>query len=165
MDVVVEPLSSHPRAVPTVAAWHFGEWGHTDPGGSLAQWTAGLARQAGADQVPGTLIALAGRTPVAVVCLVAQDMPGYGPAAELTPWIKGLYVIPAARRQGIGGLLVRQCEGWAASLGHQALYLYTERGSGAQALYEGLGWRTVHTGCYDGIPVTMMRTSLPDHGA
>ena len=160
MDVVVEPLSNYLEAVPTVAEWHFREWGHTDPSGSLEAWTAGMARQADADQVPGTLIALADRVPVAVVCLVAQDMPGYGPTAELTPWIKGLYVIPSARRKGVGGLLVRRCEAWAASLGHKALYLYTERGSGAQALYECLGWRAVHAGRYDGIAITVMRATL-----
>jgi len=160
MDVKVEPLSSHPSAVPTVAEWHFSEWGHTDPGGSVETWVAGLASQAGADQVPGTLIALKDRVPVAVVCLVAQDMPGYGPVAGLTPWLKGLYVIPSARRQGIGGLLVRRCESWAASLGHSALYLYAQRGSGAQALYERLGWRAFNTGRYDGIAVTVMRAHL-----
>ncbi|HEV2376418.1 MAG TPA: GNAT family N-acetyltransferase [Streptosporangiaceae bacterium] len=164
MDVVVEPLSDHPDAVPTVAEWHFTEWGHTDPGGSLETWTAGMARQASADQVPGTLVALRERTPVAVVCLVAQDMPGYWPAMGLTPWVKGLYVVPSARRQGVGGLLMRRCEAWAASLGHTFLHLYTERDSPAQALYESLGWQTMHTGRYDGIAVTVMRASLPVPG-
>ena len=160
MDVVIEPLSHHPDAVPVAAEWHFTEWGHTDPGGSLEAWTAGLARQAGADQIPGTLIALVDGSPAGVVGLVEQDMPEYEPAAGLTPWIKGLYVIPSARRRGIGGLLVRRCEAWAASLGHRVLYLYTERGSGAQALYERLAWRAIHVGHYDGIDVTVMRTSL-----
>jgi GNAT superfamily N-acetyltransferase len=161
MDVSVEPLGNYPDAVPSVAEWHFREWGHTDPGGSLATWTAGMARQAGAEKVPGTLIALAGRTPVGVVCLVEQDMAGFEPATGLSPWLKGLYVIPAARRQGIGGLLVRRCAAWAASLGHGSLYLYTERDSGAQALYERLGWRVIRTGHYDGMAVTLMRATLP----
>ena len=160
MDVVVEPLSNHPAVVAVAAEWHFREWGHTDPGGSLETWTAGLARQAGADQIPGTLIALGDRVPVGVVCLVAEDMRGYEPAAGLTPWIKGLYVIPPARRRGVGGLLVQRCEAWAASLGHEILYLYTERGSAAQALYERLGWQAVHAGCYEGIDVTVMRAFL-----
>jgi len=160
MDVAVEPLSNYPEAAPTVAEWHFREWGHTDPGGSLAAWTAGMARQADAIEPPGTLIAIAGRTPVGVVCLVGQDMAGYGPAMGLTPWLKGLYVTGPARRQGVGGTLVRRCEAWAASLGHEALYLYAERDSGAQALYERLGWRAIRTGHYDGIAVTVMRTSL-----
>jgi GNAT superfamily N-acetyltransferase len=69
-------------------------------------------------------------------------------------------VIPSARRQGVGGLLVRRCQAWAASLGHNALYLYSGRGSGAQALYERLGWQAIHTGRYDGIAVTVMRAFL-----
>ena len=160
MDVVVEPLSHHPDAVPLAAGWHFKEWGDTDPGGSLEAWTAGLAAQAGADHIPGTLLALVDGSPAGVVCLVGRDMPGFGPAAGLTPWIKGLYVIPQARRRGVGGLLVRRCESWAASLGHRALYLYTERGSGAQALYERHGWQTIHVGHYEGTDVTVMRTLL-----
>lgn len=51
MDVTVEPLSNYPEAVPTVTEWHFKEWGHTDPGGSLAAWTAGMARQAAAEAI------------------------------------------------------------------------------------------------------------------
>jgi GNAT superfamily N-acetyltransferase len=161
MDVGVEPLSNHLGAVPMVAEWHFREWGHTEPGGSLEAWTTAMARQSGADGIPGTLIALVGRAPVGVVCLVDQDMAGYESARDLTPWLKGLYVIPSARRQGIGGILVQRCQAWAASLGHKTLYLYTERGSGAQALYERLNWRAIHTGHYDGIAVTVMQASLP----
>lgn len=139
MDVAVEPLSNYPEAVPTVAEWHFREWGHTDPGGPLEAWTAGMAQQADAIEPPGTLIAVVDGAPVGVVCLVEKDMPGCRPAAGLTAWLKGLYVTPSARRQGVGATLVRRCEAWAASLGHKALYLYSERGSGAQALYERLG--------------------------
>ncbi|HTU75790.1 MAG TPA: GNAT family N-acetyltransferase [Trebonia sp.] len=65
-------------------------------------------------------------------------------ATGLTPWIKGLYVIPSGRRQGIGGILVRRCEAWAASLGHQDLYLYTERYSAGLARHERLSWRAIH---------------------
>ncbi len=82
MDITVEPLSNYPDAVPMVAEWHFIEWGHTDPGGSLEAWTAGMASQASADKIPGTLIAVADGTPVGVVCLTGQDMPGYTPAAH-----------------------------------------------------------------------------------
>jgi len=116
--------------------------------------------QADAREIPGTLIALADGLPVGVVCLVAEDMPGYAPAARLTPWVKGLYVIPAARGREHGERLTRRCEAWAATLGHDALYLYTEHGSAAQALYERLGWQTISTGHYEDIFVSLMRTSL-----
>jgi GNAT superfamily N-acetyltransferase len=110
--------------------------------------------------VPGTLIALEDAAPAGVVCLVAQDMPGYKAVTGLTPWLKGLYVAPRARRRGIGSQLVHRCAAWAAALGHEFLYLYTERDSGAQSLYESLGWDTIHAGRYDGIAVTVMRTAL-----
>lgn len=116
MDVAVEPLSNYPEAVPTVAEWHFREWGHTDPGGPLEAWTAGMAQQADAIEPPGTLIAVVDGAPVGVVCLVEKDMPGCRPAAGLTAWLKGLYVTPSARRQGVGATLVRRCEAWALPL-------------------------------------------------
>jgi GNAT superfamily N-acetyltransferase len=160
MDLVIEPLSRHPELVPVAAEWHWSEWGHTDPGGSLESWTAALGGQADASEIPGTLIALADGSPVGVVCLVAEDMLGYAPAAGLTPWVKGLYVIRAARGRGHGERLTRRCEAWAATLGHDALYLYTERGSAAQALYQRLGWQTIDTGKYEDIDVSVMRTGL-----
>ena len=76
MDVVVEPLSHRPDAVPLAAEWHFREWGRTDPGGSLEAWTAGLAGQAGADRIPGTLLALVDGFRAGVVCLVGHDIAG-----------------------------------------------------------------------------------------
>jgi hypothetical protein len=50
MDAEVSALSDYPEFVPVVARWHWQEWGHTDPGGTLAVWTAGLARQADANR-------------------------------------------------------------------------------------------------------------------
>jgi GNAT superfamily N-acetyltransferase len=61
-------------------------------------------------------------------------------------------------------LLMRRREAWAASLGHQVLYLYTERDSAAQAFYDRLGWRAIDAAYYDGIDVTVMRTSLQSRG-
>ena len=127
-----------------------GSGGAPDPGGSLEAWTAGLAGQAGADRVAGTLLALRGvASQAGVVCLVGHDMPGFEPAAGLTPWIKGLYVIPPARRRGVGGLL--SCDGarhGRRPLAARPTYLYAERGSAAQALYQRRGWRTIHVGRY-----------------
>ncbi len=140
MAVVVTALSDYPGFVPVVARWHWQDWGHTDPGGTPEAWAAGLARQAGADQIPGTLVAVEDGVPVGTVCLVEHDMPGAASAAGLSPWVKARYVAPAARRRGHGTLLMSRCQAWAAALGHPALYLYTERGSGAERLYQRLGW-------------------------
>ena len=161
MDTVVTALSDRPEAVPVVARWHWQEWGHTDPGGSLSAWTAALARQAGADHIPGTLVAVETGTPVGAVCLVESDMPGHQAVAALSPWIKGLYVDRPARRRGYGTLLMSRCEAWAAALGHDALYLYTERGSAAERLYTRIGWQLLRHDHYDGIAASVMWKKLP----
>jgi GNAT superfamily N-acetyltransferase len=161
MDILVTALSDYPEFVPVVARWHWREWGHTDPGGTASAWTEALARQAGADHIPGTLVAVEAGTPVGAVCLVETDMHGHPPAAALSPWIKGLYVDPPARRRGYGTLLMSRCEAWAAALGHGALYLFTERDSAAERLYTRIGWQVLRHDHYDGMAASVMHKSLP----
>src|SRR5258708_21943997 len=165
MGGVVGRVSDYPEFVPVVARWDWQEWGYTDPGGTLAAWTAGLARQAGADQIPGTLVAVAAGAPVGAVCLVEGDMPGYEAVSGLSPWVKGLYVDQPARRHGYGALLMCRCERGAAALGREVLYLYTERGSGAEQLHTRLGWQIMHHDHYDGIAVSVMRKHLDQAGS
>jgi len=160
MDAVVGALSDYPGFLPVVARWHWQEWGHTDPGGTPRSWEAGLARQADADQIPGTLVAVVHGAPVGAVCLVEHDMPGHEAAAGFSPWMKGLFVSHAERRRGYGALLVSRCEAWAAALGHESLYLYTERDSGAEQLYRRLGWQIIRQCQYDGMAVTVMRKNI-----
>jgi GNAT superfamily N-acetyltransferase len=164
MDALVTALSEYPEFVPVVARWHWQEWGHTDPGGTLRGWTAALARQAAADRIPGTLVAVEAGAPVGAVCLVETDMPGHSPVAALSPWIKGLYVDPSARRRGHGTLLMSRCETWAAALGYRALYLYTERGSAAERLYAAIGWQLLRHDHYNGLAASVMCKSLPPTG-
>jgi hypothetical protein len=75
-------------------------------------------------------------------------------AGPLESWTAGL----AARRHGHGELLVRRCQAWASSLGFDALHLYTERSSAAQALYERMDWQVIRQAHYEGIDATVMRT-------
>ena len=160
MDAVVSALSDYPDFVSVVARWHWQEWGHTDPGGTLRSWTKALAQQAGADKIPGTLIAVADGVPLGAVCLVASDMPGHPAAERWSPWIKGLYVTPPARRHGCATILMSRCETWAAALGHDTLYLYTERASPAEHLYKRMAWQIISHDQYEGLDATIMRKPL-----
>jgi N-acetylglutamate synthase len=57
-----------------------------------------------------------------------------------------LQTAPAARRRGIGGLIVRELAQWAAQHGSNRAYLQVEeRNSAAVGLYAGLGFSTHHT--------------------
>jgi hypothetical protein len=56
---------------------------------------------------------------------------------------------------------VSRCEAWAAALGHESLYLFTERGSEAAQLYQRLGWQIIRHDQFENLAVTVMRKSLP----
>lgn len=134
-----------------IAQWHWGEWGHLDPDGSLESWTAGLELRTNRDSVPTTLVALTGDTLAGSVTLVEHDM---DTRRDLSPWLAGLFVHPDYRSQGVGSALTIAARKKAGSLGIPTLYLYTRSALG---LYERLGWTAVTTEHYEGRNVTIMQ--------
>jgi len=134
-----------------IAQWHWDEWGHVDPNGSLESWIAGLERRTNRDSIPTTLVALTGDALAGSVTLVEHDM---DTRDDLSPWLAGLFVQPDFRHQGIGSALTIAAKEKADSLGVPVLYLYTRS---AQRLYERLGWTAVGTEHYEGRNVTIMQ--------
>ncbi len=153
----IESAADHMDLIPTVAAWHWREWGNSDPQGSLESWTSGLLTRTNRDRIPSTLLALAGSEPVGSVTLVEHDMPDRADLAELTPWLAGLYVAPDRRHQGVASALIARCEDLAAQLGVSRLYLYTAH---ADRLYQQVGWSVSREVEYRGNRVTIMTKDL-----
>jgi predicted N-acetyltransferase YhbS len=149
----IEPLAEHAAFVPVVAAWHFGEWGHADPAGTVESWTAALAERTRRDGVPCTYVAVEGGVPVGSAALVDADMDTH---PEMTPWLAGVYVVPEWRGRGVGTALVRRAAARAAELGLRHLYLYSTR----PGFYARLGWRALGTEPHEGEVVTLMRLDL-----
>jgi hypothetical protein len=102
MNYQFESLADHLDLVATIAQWHWDEWGHADPTGSLEAWTTGLATRTLRDTIPTSYVALVEHMPVGSVTLVDHDMTTH---QELSPWLAGLYILPAYRHQGIGSAL------------------------------------------------------------
>jgi GNAT superfamily N-acetyltransferase len=151
MDAVrVEPLADHAELVPVIAAWHWHEWGHGDPAGSLATWTAGLAERLGRETVPATYVALDDHGPRGSVSLVEQDMATH---PDLGPWLAGVYVEPASRGRGVAGRLIVHAVERAEAMGLPCLYLYTTTAVG---LYRRFGWTPTFAERYGGELVTVM---------
>ena len=87
----IESISDHLDLVPTIASWHWKEWGHADPKGTLERWTEGLRQRTKPDAIPTTYVAFSKRNePIGSVVLVENDMSTH---PELTPWLAGLFVL------------------------------------------------------------------------
>jgi GNAT superfamily N-acetyltransferase len=146
----IESIADHPALVETIARWHWDEWGHLDPGGSLLSWTEGLRERTCRDRVPTTYVALDREEPIGSVTLVEHDMSTH---RDLTPWLAGMYVRPDCRGQGVGSALVRHLVSKCADMGIERLYLYTHS---ARGFYEKLGWSHLEDDYYDGQTVCIM---------
>jgi GNAT superfamily N-acetyltransferase len=146
----IESIADHLDLVAVIARWHWEEWGHADPEGSLAAWTEGLRQRTNRESIPTTYVALAGDELLGSVTLVENDM---ATRRDLAPWLAGLYVAPAFRGRGVGSALTRHAVRRAAVMGVQRLYLHTAT---ASRFYEQLGWRPVAADWYEGQPVMVM---------
>jgi len=154
----IESIADHLDLVPTVAGWHWTEWGHTDPEGSLVKWTDGLGRRTCRNAIPTTYVALADASPVGSVTLIDHDMAIH---LDLSPWLAGLYVLPQHRGKGVGSALVICAEKHAMAMPLPRLYLYTAR---AERLYQRLGWETIAQDRYQSQDVYVMVKDLTvDH--
>lgn len=97
----ISALADCPHLSPVIAQWHFGEWGHLYPGGTVDGWLHHIRTRMNADRIPTTV-----------------------------PWLGGVYVIPPARRSGVARALVRHVMARAADFRIRDLYLYTNGAEG-----------------------------------
>jgi GNAT superfamily N-acetyltransferase len=152
--VEIASIADHIHLVPIIAKWHWDEWGHTDPGGSLHSWTEGLSRRTNRDRIPTTYVALERGEPLGSATIVEHDM---SVRLDLTPWLAGVYVKPEHRGRRVGAPLVSHAMRQAAQMGVNRLYLYT---ASARDFYQKLGWAEIATDFYEGRPVCIMAVDL-----
>ena len=80
------------------------------------------------------LIARQSGVPVGTCLLVPSEIE---PNHCVSPWLAGLFVVPAHRRYGAGAVLVRAIEEQARARGFARIFLYTTSAAG---FYQRLGW-------------------------
>lgn len=93
-------------------------------------------------------------TVLGTAALRIADLPGHD---HLTPWLSGVFVLPAYQRRGVGTALSRHVESCALQMGHSRLYLFT---LDQQALYERMGWRFLEKGTWMGVEADVMTKSV-----
>ena len=136
--------------MPLLAAWFYAEW-HGFDGRSQANIKAQLTENLGRDCIPITFLAHAGSEIVGTVSLDLSDLPSFD---YLSPWLASLYVLPAARKTGIGTALVRHAQQFATSRGIMRLFLWSP---GSTCVYEKCGWTVSERMHYNSRPITLMR--------
>ena len=101
-----------------------------------------------------TFVLFGGGQPVGTAGLVRQDLDA---RPDLTPWLAGVFVLPAFCGRGYAATLVRLVEAFAPSAAVPVIWSYT---SGAEPLYARLGWE--RAGCEQdkGHDVVLMRRIL-----
>jgi len=153
MDISVVSTSERPDLVPEVARWLWDEWrrrgGHSFEQTLDAVWESVTARP-----MPRTFILLADGQPVGTASLAARDL---DERADLSPWLAGVFVLPAARRQAHAARLVAAVEAECRAASIPTLWLYTRT---AERLYARHGWRTVESFQRKGNAHALMRRDL-----
>ena len=144
-------LADQPQHIPTLAAWHYAQWGELNPANDVATRIARLQTHLQRQAVPTSFIACDGDELLGSAALVVSDL---DIRPELTPWLASVFVAPAARQRGVGTMLVRRAMEEARAIGLPQLYLFT---LDREQFYAGLGWQAVERAIYRDREIAIMR--------
>jgi predicted N-acetyltransferase YhbS len=151
---MITDLKHAPHLIPTLARWHHAEWATLNPGQSLEQRIARMARYLTDDALPRMVVWMDGEQPLGTAALVQNDM---DTRPQQSPWLAAVYVREDCRRRGIAEALIAHIVTLARDAGHPELFLFTP----SQAPYYGRrGWQTLAVEDYRGQSVTVMRQVL-----
>jgi N-acetylglutamate synthase-like GNAT family acetyltransferase len=144
-------LRKAPQHIPTIARWHFDEWGYLNPGKTLEYRIERMQRYIADNPIPSMLIAVEGNVVLGTAALVEADMDSH---PELTPWLASVYIREDQRGCGLGKKLVQALMDFAGKQNLERLYLFTPDQSG---FYAKLGWKPLAQETYRDTPVTVMQ--------
>lgn len=157
VDISVVSTSERPDLVPVVARWLWDEWWRRN-GHSLEQTLDAVRESVTARPMPKTFVLLADGQPLGTASLAARDLEE---RPDLSPWLAGVLVLPAARRQGHAARLAAAVEAESRAASIPTLWLYTRT---AERLYARIGWRTVESFERKGNAYALMKRDLLPQG-
>lgn len=143
-------LKHCPEHIPSIAKWHFQEWGALFPEKSEADFVSDLAATLNDAELPLSWVLLLDQQVVGTASILLHDMQTN---RDLSPWLANIYLAPAARGKGLGKWLVSQVMLQVQQLGVTKLYLFTED---KPEFYQQLGWQPLKQELYEGKRVTIM---------
>lgn len=130
----IDLLADYPEYIPVLAPALLDHWRFALPEDTLEVRIAKLRGHTNRTALPIAWVAHADDVVFGTAALRINDLEG---REDLTPWLGGVFVLPAFRRRGIGSALCAAVEAHARRTGVGTLYLFT---LDHQHLYARLGW-------------------------
>src|SRR5687767_12778341 len=127
-------LADHPGFVAELSAELLAFYRNDIPEDTLADRVAKFERHMNRDVLPIAWVAYRGDSLLGTAALRPRDLDGWN---HLTPWLGGVYVLPAHRRNGVGAALCGRVEDEARGRGYDQIFLFTRD---RQSWYRSMGW-------------------------
>jgi len=132
--MLISQLSDHPQFIDPLASLLLEQWRHIVTEATVESFREKLNSHLNTFSPPIAWVAHDGRALLGTASLRVHDLHG---REDLTPWLGGVFVVPSARRKGVGVALCQSVEDAARRLGHSTLYLFT---LDKQVWYGNQGW-------------------------
>ena len=153
----IDFLADHPHFIDSLAPAILDHWRFALPEDTLEKRKERLRRHLNRKALPIAWVAHQGGVAYGMIALRTHDLEC---RTDLTPWLGGVFVLPAFRRTGIGSALCMTVERHAAKEGIRKLFLFT---LDKAALYERMGWEKMDGGTWRGFSgVIMAKEHLAD---
>ena len=154
----IELLADHPEALPILKELFESEWelyyGVAGPGNAESE----IKESASRTGLPITLVAILDGNICGTAALKMESVTTY---PDYFPWLAGLLVAPAYRRQGIGEQLIVAIELLAKKLGYKEIYVGADEKSGmSEITLDKRNWKFVDKSDYFVSEVTIYKKKL-----
>ena len=133
--MLISQLQDHPQFIDSLALHLFEQWRHIVTEVTVESFKEKLNEHLNTFSPPIAWVAHQGPALLGTASLRVHDLHG---REDLTPWLGGVFVVPSARRTGVGLALCQAVEDAARRLGYSTLYLFT---LDKQLWYGNQGWR------------------------
>lgn len=123
------------ETIPTLAQWYKNQWATWFADTTLIDIEADFTAAAQRDTLPFAVVALDKATEPIGVCSIRNEP--FDPYPDAGPWLRGLYVHPSHRGQGIAGEMIEFASQRAKAIGVAKIYAATHSAIGT---FERAGW-------------------------
>ena len=152
----IELLADRPEYISNLALPIFEHWRFALPEDTLNTRVGKLRAHLSRSELPIAWVAHSEGQVLGTAALRTHDLEG---REDLTPWLGGVFVLPAFRRRGVGSALCAEVEAHARRTGIQRLYLFT---LDHQQMYSRLGWQVLERATWRGFDSEIMFKRLDE---